>query len=821
MSVYRVIAEVARATGTAIDVDIRDQIVDAENLRLTAHACDASLHGVVRDVSGGVVGKARLFISPDGFGEGPGADAGEDGSYELCVPVGDGAVIARADGYADALALVGASGRIRRDFELVPEAVVAGRAVRASDGAPVQGAQLTLERDGFSSIQAVQLLRAVSGSDGNFRFRGVAPGSYALSATAEHLGSAEPMDVDATVAIPVEGIECKLVPTLSIAGLVVEKRSRKPVSDHLLWLTGGAADTSLTTSSRADGYFAFENLAPGDYDIKDLTSSSTQALHLELDRADVLDLMIEVDALASIAGRVRRAGRPIHGASVHADATEPPDDPPRPGQRRTYTMSDADGRFVLRELGAGSYRVHAESKRVGAFTRGTLVTLREAEQKAGLEVEMNLAGSISGTVVDQTGAPVAGAHVGFSLLQARDFGEATTNDDGTFKATTLSGGGEYMVEIRPTKFSSQKLRPAGGARFAPITVHDGDSHVSGVQIKVQFERLSIRGRVLSSAGEGVPDVTVTAAGGNRSDVMGAALASTDASGAFTIRDLTAGRYHLRVQSTIGSASVDDVAAGARNVELRLPELGAIEGTLDGFATPPSILVFSSRDSFRPGRTSSTEFTITSIPVGTYDVLARSDEGYARATTTVESKSVAKVTLRNAGSGTIQGRVIDETTRQPIADVLCSIETSSARTDTSGAFRLKRVAPGNNELSCWGSGVQAHARTIVEPGRTAHVEIAAKKSSRATRVRGYAGLELEMQDSDVAVKRVVTGGPAERAGIKSGDIVRWLGELELVMMQDLQWVLDTIEARGPGSIVNVTLERDGKERTIELKLGLAP
>ena len=821
VSAYRVIAEVPRATGAAIDVDLRDQLVDGEKLRLIAHACDASLHGDVRDVSGGIVGRARLFVSPDFSGEGPGTDAGDDGAYELCVPFGDSGVIVRADGYADTLAFVSASGRVRRDFELVPEAVVAGRAVRASDGAPVSGAQLTLEPDGFSPMQPMPRLRAVSGADGEFRFRGVPPGQYALSATADHLGSAEPVHVDASVGIPAEGIECKLVPTLSIIGHVVEKGSRKPVPGRMLWLSGPSPDNMPMTTSRSDGYFAFEHLAPGEYRIHHTRGVPSQAsVQLKLDNADVVDLMIEVDPLASIAGRVTRAGKPVDGASVQAEITERDDSPPG-AQGRAYATTDADGSFVLRELGAGSYRVYAESKRVGAFTRGPVVTVRDAEQKSGVEVEMNLAGSIAGTVVDQTGAPVAGAHVRFSLIQGRDFGEATTTDDGTFKAVALSGGGEYMFEVRPTTTSTQKLRPAGGTRFAPITVRDGDSHVTGVQIKVHFERLSIGGRVVTSEGEGVPDVTVTADRENGRRVIGAALATTDASGAFTIRDLTAGPYTVRVRSTTGSASVDGVTAGAKNVELRLPALGAIEGTLEGFATAPSIVVFSSQYSFRHRAASSTAFSITRIPVGTYDVLARSDNGFARATATVKGKSVAKVTLRNAGVGTIEGRVLDEATRQPIVDLMCASDSSVARTDTSGAFRLEGVAPGNVDVFCYGYSVQADARTVVEAGKPSHIEITARKRSRATRGRGYAGLELEIQDSDVAVKSVMTGGPAERAGIKRGDLIREVGDFELDLMQGLQWVLNTIEAHGPGQIVKLTLERDGKERTVELKLEQAP
>src|SRR5690606_1469201 len=114
-----------------------------------------------------------------------------------------------------------------------------------------------------------------------------------------------------------------------------------------------------------------------------------------LDTDDVLGVTVEVDALSSISGRVTRLGRPVDGARVYARPTEQKLEgyPPAPA------TSDVDGHFVLRGVPAGSYRVYAESKRVGAFTPGPAVTVRDGEDRTGVEVELNLAGSIAGSVV--------------------------------------------------------------------------------------------------------------------------------------------------------------------------------------------------------------------------------------------------------------------------------------------------------------------------------------------------------------------------------------------------------------------------------------
>jgi hypothetical protein len=828
---YRLIAEVPHGTGTAIGVDLADRTLDAEKLRLIVHACDASLAGVVRDVSGGGVGGAHLFVSAaytlydgfDGADEGPGINAADDGTYELCVPVGDSVVIVRADGYADALARVSTFGRVRRDFELAPEAVVSGRVVRASDGVPVAAARLQLQSDPqwdrYPSRDLEPILAAVSDSDGQFRFRGVARGQYSLSATADHLASERPRGVNADVAMPVEGIEVKLVRTFSIAGHVVEKQSKKPVHGRVVWAFGPQKN-DRTTISASDGSFVFENLAHGEYRIAALPILNANAgLELKLDKADVDGLQIDVDPWASIAGRVTRAGKPIDGATVQVY------DVPSQGGAFTSAATDGDGRFIVRELPARSYRLYAESKRVGAFTPGPVVTVANGDHRTGVEVEMSLAGSIAGTVVDQAGAPVAGAHLRFSLINGEDFGETTTADDGTFKAAALSGGGDYIFEVRGTSDSKLKLRPANATRFTPITVRDGDSHVTGVQIKVQFDRLTIRGRVVASDGSGVPDVPVITDRKKGGDAIGP-TATTDANGAFTISNLPAGRYNVYTRSTAGFARAEAVAAGSKNVELRLPALAAIDGTLDGFATPPSVAAFStSRDTLYlryRATVTGRAFSIKNVPVGTYVVLAQSDEGYARATVVVERKAASQVTLRNVGFGTIEGRVVDETTRKPLAGIECADNSSETRTDSSGAFRFERVPAGSDEVGCFGADIEARAVAMVARGKTTHVEVAAKKITRPAPVRGYVGLELELQAGNVAVKKVVPGGPAERAGIKSGDIVREVDQEDVDIMQGPQWVLYAIEDRPTiGSTVKVTLERDSTERTVEIKVEPRP
>jgi hypothetical protein len=791
------------------------------------------VHGVIRDASGGTIAKARV-IEASMLNVGPSTEAGDDGAYELCVPVGGGAVMVRADGYADTYAAVSAFGRVRRDFELVPEAIVAGHTVRVDDGSPVANARIIARSHDFT-LQRMPVVSALSDVDGQFRFRGLGPGRYTVTATADHFASAETVEVTADVTSPSEDVECKLVPALSISGRVVDKRTARPLADITVTVRAPeSTDVVQSARSRTDGTFALENLVPGDYQVGVMMATPPAPLDVRLQHGDVEGLTIEMDAGASIAGRVLYQGRPVDGASVRTQPASPDSERSFRGAEDT---ANADGQFVLRGLSAGSYRVYAQSNRIGAFTHGPLVTVGEHEDKTGVDVELDLSGSIAGTVIDQNDQPVVGAHLRFSLLQGSDFGEASSADDGTFAARALSGGGDYVYEVRASSDSPIKFRAASGTRFTPIPVRDGTSHVSGVRIQVQFERLSISGRVVSNEGAGLADVAVSAqprhAPGWRLPTT-----TTDATGAFTIPDLPNGQYAVVARSPRGSRRADGVRAGAHDVELRLPAVGSIEGTLEGFTAAPMVFAFYAGDGRGPrsqvdddlmmptsyrATVAGTAFSIKDVPAGDYRLKATAKDGHAEASVTVVPRRTARAVLRNAGFGSLEGRVTDATTREPVAGLLCVAvgdeDAVRVDTDASGGFRIERIAAGNIYVGCHGDALVAGDSVDVEAGKTAHVELTAEK--RTDPERGYSGLQLAAPLSDVVVKSVASGSPAERGGVKVGDIVRALDGRELGDYGNAESTLFAIELRGAGSTVKLTLERDGKRQAVALQLVAAP
>jgi protocatechuate 3,4-dioxygenase beta subunit len=813
---YLVVAEVPRLTGALLSLDLRDPLATPppDQLRLVMHACDASIYGTVRDSAGGVVPKARVSWNEYLMTASVGTDAGEDGSYELCIPIPGAALLIRAAGYAQILDQVTAYGRLRRDFLLSPEAPLHGRVVRVVDHTPVPGAIVELSPDDPRLNHPV--LYAASDADGHFHFEGAAPGRHVVTATAERLATARPIHVIADVAVPDEEVVCALSPTLRIAGKVVEAQSATPLGGLNVSMNprgGFVRDHELESVTQSDGSFEIRDALPGEFQpfVKNEQLSNRHPTVVKLTNADVDGVVIEVERLATISGRVTRGGKPVDGARVSAHGAG------------DETTTDHEGHYTLRGVRAGTVTMYAESQRIGAFTNGPTITVTKGEKKTGVDLDLGLAASISGTVVDQTSAPVSGVVVRFSLLHGTDYGVATTADDGTFTARALAGGGDYIYEVYQNE-GSAPFRRLDGRRFTSVAVHDSQSHITGIRIKIRRERLTIAGRVVDAAGKPVPDVTIAAA---PNEMYVPASSTTDGSGAFLIRDLVAGSYDLRVTAARAEQVEKNVAAGRTDLVIRLSQVGSIEGTLDGFADVPEVVASLEDGPWSLHYATSTErsFRLRDIPVGVYGVFATSLSGTARATVTVPAGGVGKVSLHARGFGAIAGTIVDASTHVPLADMECRCVSGEGgcmdgpvASDATGSYRIDRASPGETEVICMGKGAFAMSQVNVIAGQTVHVDLAA--SARSPIRHGHAGLAFEDQFGLAMVASVEPGGPADRAGIAVGDVLLKIDD-KASDSGDGRGALWMLEQHPAGTSVRLTVERGESQLVLNLTIEAAP
>jgi S1-C subfamily serine protease len=76
----------------------------------------------------------------------------------------------------------------------------------------------------------------------------------------------------------------------------------------------------------------------------------------------------------------------------------------------------------------------------------------------------------------------------------------------------------------------------------------------------------------------------------------------------------------------------------------------------------------------------------------------------------------------------------------------------------------------------------------------------------------------MSEPGMKLQGVSEGSPAEKGGLKSGDIIVQLGDKKVGTIYDY---MEALAAHKPGDEIDVTVKRDGKDVTLRVKLGSRP
>lgn len=118
------------------------------------------------------------------------------------------------------------------------------------------------------------------------------------------------------------------------------------------------------------------------------------------------------------------------------------------------------------------------------------------------------------------------------------------------------------------------------------------------------------------------------------------------------------------------------------------------------------------------------------------------------------------------------------------------------------------------LGCRGGAAPSEAPALPEP-RTVETAITTT-IRRASSVREEQPAYLGIHVSDVLqVVDVAPGSPAEKAGVKAGDVLRELAGEEL---EDVEAFRDRVQARTPGEKTSLLVERAGESLELEVSLG---
>jgi putative serine protease PepD len=85
-------------------------------------------------------------------------------------------------------------------------------------------------------------------------------------------------------------------------------------------------------------------------------------------------------------------------------------------------------------------------------------------------------------------------------------------------------------------------------------------------------------------------------------------------------------------------------------------------------------------------------------------------------------------------------------------------------------------------------------------------------------RPYLGLTTAAGSAGVEVQAITPGGPAQRAGLRSGDVVVSVDGHAVSEPDDITAALD---GNAPGDSVEIEVERDGNREQLDVTLGTRP
>lgn len=802
---YHVVASGPAETSAAIlDVSTRDPRTAPDLLVLTLGDCSWRLVGTVTDGARTPIAHASVRLR--GL---VGVETDAQGRYALCRPPSTRAVtvIATADGFGTLVTTLSIGGTDRRDFVMVPEGVLVGRVV-AEDGSGVADAHVMLAPvDRARAPLAPSSTR--SGGDGRFQIAGLAPGRVTIVARAERGSSGR---IETTIeAGASEELLVTLHPTARVRGRVVAGGVAVEGAEvSAIAMNGGVSATTAWT--QPDGSFVLDSVPPGivTWRVRGYAVAAPASSNV----AREARVVIEVSREASIFGRVTREGQPVADAVVTWDQ----------GSRTAEGVTDAAGRYELVGVPSGDVAVASMSTPLGAYTRREGAAIAPGSRNQ-VDLELDTYASVSGSVVDEHGRPVAGAYV--AMQMNGDSGGAMTDDAGRFVVTALSGGRSYEVSVFPTGARVKSYPAARGESLPRIVVANKQTAVTGVVLAVRTERGSIHGRVVDDIGAPIPDARVKVADSREraSTVVSAAPATvTDVAGRFTIDGIVAGETFLLATSADGGESISPaLQSGARDVVLTVPRSGSIEVTVVGFGSTPRVIVSDRGSADRDRIADGARTVFHGLGAGSYAVSVVQATGGDLRKVDVRPGEVARVELVNHGTARLEATLVELGTNAPMAGAACSVgladewptpnDSPETRTSDTAGHVTFEVPAGRVRISCvvpgprWAPAARELVVTATKPASTRLAFVPIEPVGG-----GIPNFNVYSERLPYTVGDVF--GSVIQTGLRSGDHILTIDGV----------VLEEIGARGAsalmlrhakGSTMIIGIERQGTALTISI------
>ncbi|MCA9648390.1 MAG: carboxypeptidase regulatory-like domain-containing protein [Myxococcales bacterium] len=911
-----------------------------QRVTLTLAAGGHRLSGTVSDIGGGPIEEVLVSVNDMESGNlfgvrfaPPATLTDEEGHYELYLPNGSYVLNTFHPDYVGAVRITQImDGPRTEDLELVPGASIEGVVVARGSGKPIGDAIVTFMDGRNGNTGAFRINISADGrmvrtdAKGRFHLQGVQPGVAQVEARATGFGSREAVAVPVGIGETVTGIELELDEAFTVSGFVVPKDDLEGAVEGVMVGAYSLSPPSLTVAvapTDADGYFEILGMPPGNYTVGALGEEmlpNISGAAVVLRDADVTDVLVKMDVGHRIRGRVEPAALAKVSLSIDMGEMSLGKILDAVSVAFARTTADATGAFDLGPVADGKYTLIADAPDGSHAELEVEVAGSDLE---GLVLPLESRASVSGVVVDATGAPQPGLTVRFQAVdgQSMDLGKmmrgpfgdggVPTGDDGSYVARGLEAG-RYSVIVRDQKARAIPWADDGEATEpSPLVVEvvEGVDR-SGLELRVQARSGVLAGTVVDASGGPVADAWVTASLQITGEQLGAMMTGpkvpkpgererrrgvlppddegddfelpgffaekpvlTDELGRFTVTGLRPGqRYTIVAEGDKGGARgrLEDLRPDEEGLVIALEAVAGITGVVTAEGKPVEQYTVKLEGPSRRSKSvfaKDGRFSIERIDPGEYRVAITAELGVARKEeVTVEAEQLTELALALEDYGTIEGKLVDVATGEPIAGMMALVQPDTGDVDPSqamamlmgggtktggdGRFEAKKVAPGKGlvvfldtaaALSGGGGTVAAKGYEIdagqtldlgtingvlterVDPAERGTYGLGVTVTTRAKRPRPPGTkLEDEGEEADpdatprLWVSYVEIGGPADEEGVQPGDEVVAVDGQPVAMLSP-----HAAEVRIEGQVkvgeqISLDLEREGSGRSVTIE-----
>ncbi len=533
----------------------------------------ATLSGTVRDDAGRPVEGAVVRAEGGGLWSAspPAERTDERGGFVMPgLEPGDYVVVARQGGRAPGIATVVVEPEAEASVQVVVSdgGFVTGRIVdEAERGLAGRVRAEAFDARGLPSFVS-DLLVCDAKADGFFAFGPLPPGTLGFGVSAPQRASRR---VEAS--LPARGRTVDLGDVALEAGLAIRGRVADREGAGIAGATvraQGLAGRAEATAD-ADGAFVVGGLKPGPCEVRATAPGYAPAVAKTEAGGEALEMVME--AGGQIAGTVvDTQGRPVEEARLQARSTK---EPSFDSNGFSFGMADeGEGRFVLRDVAAGTYDLEAQATGYGTASVSNVRVAVGRTTSAGT-ITLGRGGVVRGTVVDADAEGIPGA----SVYADRDTNTRTSD----YFSQTDSTGAFEIRGVPPGRFEVRAHHPSyAPAKATAVEVDPEKEPVPARIVLVRGGRLEGRvrhrdgrpfaeGRVMVGSGTTFAWAEPTALGDDGSFVADHLPPGT---GAVTVMAYGSGPY-----SDPGPGFTSMTGIAQQGVELREGETATVEVAL--------------------------------------------------------------------------------------------------------------------------------------------------------------------------------------------------------------------------------------------------